>query len=242
MKSLSVLLVDDDTDFAEGLGDLIRFYGHSVAHAPNADAAMEMASSTQYDLIFLDLRMPGLSGLDVYPRLREISPQACIVFATAFMGDIDRRSNRQVMHADLLEKPSGISRLDKVLRRVAGEFEVLLVGPEADVRDLHQALRHRGYQVLRAEDLDAAAEIVTSSVGEKVSAVVGPFRLGGQALDELDARLDEFGMALPLISVGDPAGTDRPAAKAPRVQRLSSAATLADVLESVDRGAELFVV
>lgn len=241
MKAMSVLVVDDDHDFAEGLGDLIRFYGHAVDHANSAKCALAAVKDQYFDLIFLDIRMPGMSGLDVYPLLRESSPRSCIVFATAFMDDIDRRSNRQVQHAELLEKPSGIRRLDKLLRRVAGEFEVLLVGDDLEVRELNQALRHRGYQVLRASTLGEASELVTSSAGEKVSAIVGPCTVNGAPLVSLVSRLEEYGMALPLISVNDPDGTDQAISKPDVVQRLSASVSLAQVLESVDLGADLFL-
>lgn len=242
MKALTVLVVDDDTDFAQSFGDLIRFYGHEVREVSNASAALDAIESGSFDLIFLDIRMPGQSGLDVYPTLRERCPRACIVFSTAFIDDVDRRSNQDVLHAELLEKPSGINRLEQVIRRVAGEFELLLVGDDVVVRELHQALRHRGYQVLRARSINDAADTLLSASGDKVSVVVGYHTVEENRLLDLDHLLDEAGMALPFVCVNAPGGAATPSVRPDRIQQLGPTVSLMGVLDAIDRGAEHFVV
>ncbi len=241
MKALSVLVVDDDADFAHSFGDLIRFYGHDVTVASSAEEAVSIARQAPKDLVFLDIRMPLVSGLEIYPKLRATMPSACIVFFTAFIDDVDRRSSTEVFYAELLEKPGGIGRLEQVLRRVAGEFELLLVGADESVADLRQMLCHRGYKILRAKTLARAEDILLTSEGERVSAVVGNDTVGGRALMSLDEALSYADMALPIISINADGGASAAATRPQRLQRLSAKASMKSILDAIDRGAEQFV-
>jgi CheY-like chemotaxis protein len=65
-----VLVVDDSADNRDTLTELLRMSGHEVRSASDGDQAIEIARLFQPDVIFLDLRMPGLDGYEVCSRLR----------------------------------------------------------------------------------------------------------------------------------------------------------------------------
>ena len=78
-----VLIVDDDAGLRRALSDRLAFWGHAPTEAEDGNAALEAMSHRVFDLVLLDLSMPGLSGMDVLKRLREGGCEADVVILTA---------------------------------------------------------------------------------------------------------------------------------------------------------------
>ena len=78
-----ILIVDDSTLSRRILGNILEATGHQVVEAPDGMAALERYALERPDLVLLDLTMPGMHGLEVLGRLRELDPQARVVIATA---------------------------------------------------------------------------------------------------------------------------------------------------------------
>jgi two-component system nitrogen regulation response regulator NtrX len=78
-RRLNILMVDDDADIRTHLGGLLEDEGHDVATAPDARAALAALEHGHFDAVLLDINMPGMSGLDALPLIREVSPGTGIV-------------------------------------------------------------------------------------------------------------------------------------------------------------------
>ena len=79
-----VLIVDDHPLTRDALAALLMQHGFDVAgHAADGDEAVQVARRLQPELVLLDLSMPGVSGIDALPRLREAAPDAEVVVLTA---------------------------------------------------------------------------------------------------------------------------------------------------------------
>ena len=100
-----VLVVDDNRDAAETMGILLRLSGHQVRVAHNGSDAIETADQFHPQLIFLDLGMPGMSGLDVCRSLRQQHADAVLVAVTGWGQDEDRRRSRDAGFDEHLVKP-----------------------------------------------------------------------------------------------------------------------------------------
>ena len=75
-----VLLIDDEVTFLEYLGKRLEREGFSVVKADSGEKALEMASSQTFDVAIVDLKMPGIDGVETQRRLKEIQPfMECIV-------------------------------------------------------------------------------------------------------------------------------------------------------------------
>ena len=77
-----VLLADDEAPIRTTLGDLLRRRGYEVTTAENGEAALALLHQRPFDLLLLDLKMPGLSGIDVARRGVELHPDAKIIILT----------------------------------------------------------------------------------------------------------------------------------------------------------------
>lgn len=112
-----LLVIDDEKGIRDALAQLFEYEGHVVSTAEDGRAGIEMASKARQDVIFLDVKMPGLDGLDVLARLRENDPTALVVMISGH-GTIDTAVDATRKGAyDFLEKPLDSDRLLVTLRR-----------------------------------------------------------------------------------------------------------------------------
>lgn len=83
-KRNSILIVDDETIVRESLTKWFRQDGFRVEAAEHANAALKLMEKGPWDVVILDIKMPGMSGLELLKRLREIDRNAQVIMATAF--------------------------------------------------------------------------------------------------------------------------------------------------------------
>jgi CheY-like chemotaxis protein len=79
-----VLIVDDDADLAESLADILLDHGCDVGIAEHGQEAVERVCIEDFDVIFMDVRMPVMNGVDSFFAIRSIRPQARVVMMTGF--------------------------------------------------------------------------------------------------------------------------------------------------------------
>ncbi|HSH40665.1 MAG TPA: ATP-binding protein, partial [Arenicellales bacterium] len=117
---LRVLVVDDEPDVADVIAELLRADGHSVRVAGSGQLALECIAEEEFDLVFSDMRMPGLDGPVLYGRLAEIRPE--LVGRVAFItGDTLSPKARQFLEASdcpRLEKPVTLTELREMVDRL----------------------------------------------------------------------------------------------------------------------------
>ena len=89
---LRVLIVDDDADLAESLAEILLDEGCDVDIAEHGQEAVERSCSQDFDVIFMDVRMPVMNGVDSFLAIRKIKPQARIVMMTGFKDPILERA------------------------------------------------------------------------------------------------------------------------------------------------------
>jgi two-component system response regulator HydG len=100
-----VLLIDDDDSVRESLGRMLRGVGYVVQPARSGEEALELARDGGFDVILSDLRMPGLSGIDVLRKLREGRVDAAFIMMTGF-GTVDVAVEAMKLGAvDFMQKP-----------------------------------------------------------------------------------------------------------------------------------------
>jgi DNA-binding response OmpR family regulator len=83
MKS-HILVVDDEPVARQSLTDILRLEGYTVNSVPNGQAAVEYIRTHPVELMIVDLRMPGMDGLEVVQVVNQISPETEVVLLTAF--------------------------------------------------------------------------------------------------------------------------------------------------------------
>lgn len=106
-----ILIVEDDRDFAESLvlAMSVRQCDADVAHTGQDAIAMYQAG--EYDLVFMDIKLPGKNGVETLTEMRQIDPQAKIVMMTGFSEAALLDTARQSGAMDVLRKPFKMRQL-----------------------------------------------------------------------------------------------------------------------------------
>ncbi len=116
----NILIVDDEQDIAELISDVLTDVGYKTTIANNGYQALDLVKSNIYDLILLDIMMPGLSGNETCSKLREIT-QCPIIFVTAKNSINDKVNGLDIGADDYITKPFEqkelIARIKAHLRR-----------------------------------------------------------------------------------------------------------------------------
>ncbi|MEE4242982.1 MAG: response regulator [Desulfopila sp.] len=107
---MRVLLVDDEKEFVATLAERLSYRGIEADFALGGDDALRMVGGVNYDLAVLDMKMPGISGLQLKKRLAEICPTLKFIFLTGHGSEEDYRAgSRESVY--YLVKPISIDTL-----------------------------------------------------------------------------------------------------------------------------------
>ena len=125
MSAARILLVEDEPDVRLIVGDLLAAQGYEVARAEDGLAGLAMVDSTVFDLLVLDVMLPGMDGFAVCHAARERGFDGAILMLTARYQVDDKVTGLQAGADDYLQKPFEnrelLARVTALLRRVRKE-------------------------------------------------------------------------------------------------------------------------
>ena len=116
---MKVLLVDDEKKFATMLAKRLALRGIDIDYVYSGEDAITKAESQRYDVAILDVKMPGIGGIELERKLKERDPCLKIVFLTGHGSETDFKTG-SAEAACYLAKPIQIDELIKILREVTG--------------------------------------------------------------------------------------------------------------------------
>ncbi len=125
MRRGTILIVDDEQAQRETLAGFLRGAGHRVHVAAGGEQALDLVGREAIDLVITDLRMPGLSGLDLLERVREQQPSVAVVVVTAYGTVANAVAAMKAGAADYLTKPIDLDELELVVGRVLERIELI---------------------------------------------------------------------------------------------------------------------
>ncbi|MGD0835767.1 MAG: response regulator transcription factor [Polyangia bacterium] len=188
--SARLLLIDDDARLAEMLGQYLRSRGFAVDVCGDGESGLTAQAKTEYQIIILDVMLPGIDGLEVCRRIRAHA-QTPILMLTARGDDLDRIVGLELGADDYLSKPFNprelLARLGAVLRRSRprespadilrfGTLEIDTGAREVRVRGERRDLTGRQFDLLlllaqRAGRVQSRQQILDALKGEEWDAV-----------------------------------------------------------------------
>ena len=133
MEDFKVLLVDDEEDFLESLSDRLRLRDVKPDTATNGQEALDRVKSEKPTVIVLDLKMPGMDGMEVLRRVKKAHPRVQIVILTGH-GSIDSAVSctRQGAYS-YLQKPC---ELDDLLSVLTKAYKKQIESDVADIKNV----------------------------------------------------------------------------------------------------------
>lgn len=119
-----ILVVEDEVSISDVVATALRYQGHMVTQAANGLDGLALAQSSAFDLVILDVMLPGMNGFDVCRRMRENDHFVPVLFLTARTDVRDRIDGFVVGGDDYLTKPFSVDelmlRVAAILRRTGG--------------------------------------------------------------------------------------------------------------------------
>jgi DNA-binding response OmpR family regulator len=119
------IVIEDDPNIAELLSMHLEDLDFVIDHIAEGNAGYEAAANTDYDLVLLDVMLPGMDGMEICRKLRMIKPRLPIVMLTAKGDELDRILGLELGADDYITKPFSvrelIARIKAVMRRAQGQ-------------------------------------------------------------------------------------------------------------------------
>jgi len=116
-NKIDLLLVDDDPDFRESVARRFVRRGFQVQEATHGEQALQLASLRQFDVVLLDMVMPGLSGIQVLEQLKLAAPESEVIMLTG-QGTIEMAVQAMKLGAyDFLTKPFPLGELEALIEK-----------------------------------------------------------------------------------------------------------------------------
>lgn len=116
-ERLKILLVDDEKEFVESLSERLELRNLDADIAYDGEQALKAVEDGKHDVMVLDLRMPGIDGIEVLRRVKETNPDVQVVILTGHGTDKDEEMARKLGAFAYLKKPVDIDQLVGTLHK-----------------------------------------------------------------------------------------------------------------------------
>ena len=116
MKPIRVLIVDDEDQFVEAVTERLRLRGLEADGATGGQEAMERLQESSYDVVLLDVKMPGLGGFEIIRKVKEEWPGMQVVLLTGHASTQDAEEGKRLGAFEYVMKPVNIDDLTGIIR------------------------------------------------------------------------------------------------------------------------------
>jgi CheY-like chemotaxis protein len=122
-KKKKILLVEDEAVLRESVRDWLTEDGYDVECVETGEEALERIKKEKYGVIVLDLRLPGIDGLQVFEQAKQLEANTKGILITAFPSKESQEKARSLGLVDYLPKPFKVDDLENTISKMLGEVE-----------------------------------------------------------------------------------------------------------------------
>jgi CheY-like chemotaxis protein len=116
-RPLRVLIVEDDANTREATRELLELLDANVVVVDSAQAALDVIAQQLFDVLLTDVRMPGMSGLDLARAMKRVQPRVHVVLASGYGTSLAAELGDELSGATLLPKPFNFDELEQAVFR-----------------------------------------------------------------------------------------------------------------------------
>jgi two-component system response regulator HydG len=126
-QETSVLIVDDDESLCKSMAMILRHKGYDVSIAMDGTKAIEMVTQRPFDMVFLDIKMPFMDGVEAHRRIKSIRPDAVVMMMTAFsVDDMIKQALREGAYG-IMYKPLDMAQVIDIVEKARSSGEGMMV-------------------------------------------------------------------------------------------------------------------
>jgi two-component system response regulator HydG len=198
---LRILIVDDDPLMAMTLVDIIRVKGYDAESVQTGYDALKQLAERRFDCVLTDVKMPGISGVELFQELKPIQPGLPVVFMTAYSASDLVQQGLDEGAIAILTKPVNIDLLLEFLDALRGHPSIIVASNDLEFyKRMANILRMQGYDVSQARD----AEHVAQQLAPRDQVILLDATLNGaDSIDLLSALADEHPVLPPILLTGE---------------------------------------
>lgn len=142
-----VLIIDDDRDVAESLAEVVESRGHAVGLAFSGEEGLAKFRAQDFDVVFVDVKMPGMNGVETYLKVRKLRPNTSVVMMTGFSVEQVLRDATQRGALRVVDKSAAGSEIVPIVQGFGARRVVLGAANSSFASNLLATLRDAGYEV-----------------------------------------------------------------------------------------------
>jgi len=156
----SILIVDDQQNMRRTLADILRDEGYQVTTAATGEEAIDLCSKGRYDIILMDVRMPGIDGVEAFRRIRRHQEGVRVILMSAYgLEDLKHAALDEGAIA-FLAKPLDLEQTIKLICEVKNTAILVVEEDESVSAPLQAELKEQGYRVTVSKSPHDALEMV----------------------------------------------------------------------------------
>jgi len=159
-KEARVLIVDDERNLRKTLADILKDEGYQVTTAGTGEEAVDLCRKERYDVVLMDVRMPGIDGVEAFRRIRRHQEGVRVIMMSAYTVEELKHAALDEGAVAFLTKPLDMDKVSKLIAEVK-DTAILVV--EEDVQTagpLQAKLKEQGYWVTVTNSPHDALELV----------------------------------------------------------------------------------
>lgn len=157
--SSSILIVDDEHSMRETLSDILESRDYTVSTAATGEAAVEMCAKKTYDVVLMDVRMPGLNGVEAFRQIRRHQEGVRVIMMSAYSVDDIKQVALEEGAVAFLEKPLDVEDVIKLIGEVKDASILVVDGDAEEAKIIVEKLHQGGYWVRTTHSPHDALEL-----------------------------------------------------------------------------------
>jgi DNA-binding NtrC family response regulator len=163
-----ILIVDDDESMNKTMSLVLKRKGHDVSSCQNGLDAIEKVRDHPFDIIFMDIKMPVMDGVETFEKIREIRPDAVVMLMTAYaVEDLIQKALREGAYG-IIYKPLDIEKtlaaIEEVKKKNEGMLIMVVDDDPGTTSSLRAILENKGHRVGIASTGEQALQMAQEKV------------------------------------------------------------------------------
>jgi len=130
---LNILIVDDEPSIRITLAGILEDEGYNVVIAEDGYKGIAAAEKINFNIAFIDMKMPGISGIETFKEFKKISPNTIILLMTAFLDEDALDDTTKLKVQRILYKPLDLDLILKILRKNQAKTSILVVNDNSSI-------------------------------------------------------------------------------------------------------------
>jgi DNA-binding NtrC family response regulator len=159
-KRANILIVDDNISLAKTMSLILKRKGYEVTTAPDGLAAIKVMKERPFDLIFMDIKMPLMDGVETYRKIKKIRPETIVIMMTAYaVENLVAQALKEGAYG-IIYKPLDIEKIisliEKSRKKKQGALILIVDDDPGTCTTLKNILLKKGYRINIAHDGEKA--------------------------------------------------------------------------------------